>query len=77
MPVPKGVHNLDEDEIATCLRLAGQMTDRARAIWFIQGQGLVELTRRPSRANPYGTPKEATAAAAKGPAARHKKPKPP
>jgi len=73
MPVPKDVH-LDEEEIATCLRLAAQMTDRARAIWFIQGQGLVELTRRPSRANPYGTPraaakgKGAVAAAVKGPA---------
>ena len=81
MPVPKDVH-LDEEEIATCLRLAAQMTDRARAIWFIQGQGLVELTRRPSRANPYGMPakgkaKGATAAAAKGPAARRKRSKPP
>ena len=56
MPVPKGV-TLDEEKIAAMMRVGSQMSDRAFDTWIHQGQGLVELTKRSSPANPYGKKK--------------------
>lgn len=73
MPVPKGV-NMDEDAIATTLRVAQQLSPKALQTWLNHGQALIELTRRASPKNPYGKLKpEATSDPVKAPVKKTKR----